>query len=173
MDSTPPLAMQQQTSRSQILQLVSFLIENEEFGVDILNVQEIIRPVDITRVPNAPAFVEGVINLRGRIVPVVDLRKRFNLPRRERDKNSRIIVVELGDKIVGFMVDAVREVLRVDAGVIEPPPELAIGIDAHYITGVAKLDDRLLILLDLERILTDEEKHRLQPLQETAEAEAS
>ncbi|ACY47677.1 chemotaxis protein CheW [Rhodothermus marinus] len=165
--------MQQQTSRSQILQLVSFLIENEEFGVDILNVQEIIRPVDITRVPNAPAFVEGVINLRGRIVPVVDLRKRFNLPRRERDKNSRIIVVELGDKIVGFMVDAVREVLRVDAGVIEPPPELAIGIDAHYITGVAKLDDRLLILLDLERILTDEEKHRLQPLQETAEAEAS
>jgi len=103
----------------------------------------------------------------------VDLRKRFNLPRRERDKNSRIIVVELGDKIVGFMVDAVREVLRVDAGVIEPPPELAIGIDAHYITGVAKLDDRLLILLDLERILTDEEKHRLQPLQETAEAEAS
>ncbi len=162
--------MQQQTSRSQILQLVSFLIENEEFGVDILNVQEIIRPVDITRVPNAPAFVEGVINLRGRIVPVVDLRKRFNLPRRERDKNSRIIVVELGDKIVGFMVDAVREVLRVDAGVIEPPPELAIGIDAHYITGVAKLDDRLLILLDLERILTDEEKHRLQPLQETAEA---
>jgi len=165
--------MQQQTSRSQILQLVSFLIENEEFGVDILNVQEIIRPVDITRVPNAPAFVEGVINLRGRIVPVVDLRKRFNLPRRERDKNSRIIVVELSDKIVGFMVDAVREVLRVDAGVIEPPPELAIGIDAHYITGVAKLDDRLLILLDLERILTDEEKHRLQPLQETADAEAS
>ncbi len=165
--------MQQQTSRSQILQLVSFLIENEEFGVDILNVQEIIRPVDITRVPNAPAFVEGVINLRGRIVPVVDLRKRFNLPQRERDKNSRIIVVELGDKIVGFMVDAVREVLRVDASVIEPPPELAIGIDAHYITGVAKLDDRLLILLDLERILTEEEKHRLQPLQETADAEAS
>ncbi len=165
--------MQQQTSRSQILQLVSFLIENEEFGVDILNVQEIIRPVDITRVPNAPAFVEGVINLRGRIVPVVDLRKRFNLPRRERDKNSRIIVVELGDKIVGFMVDAVREVLRVDASVIEPPPQLAIGIDAHYITGVAKLDDRLLILLDLEGILTDEEKHRLQPLQETTEAEAS
>ncbi|SHL01372.1 chemotaxis protein CheW [Rhodothermus profundi] len=165
--------MQQQTSRTQLLQLVSFLIENEEFGVDILNVQEIIRPVDITRVPNAPAFVEGVINLRGRIVPVVDLRKRFNLPQRERDKNSRIIVVELGDKIVGFMVDAVREVLRVDPSVIEPPPELAIGIDAHYITGVAKLEDRLLILLDLERILSEEEKHHLQPLQEATEAEAS
>ncbi|MDQ7040275.1 MAG: chemotaxis protein CheW [Rhodothermus sp.] len=163
--------MQQQTATStQLLQLVSFLIEKEEFGVDILNVQEIIRPVDITRVPNAPAFVEGVINLRGRIVPVVDLRKRFNLPQRERDKNSRIIVVELGDKIVGFMVDAVREVLRVDASVIEPPPELAIGIDAHYITGVAKLEDRLLILLDLERILSEEEKHRLQPLQEAAES---
>lgn len=162
--------MQQQTSRTQLLQLVSFLIENEEFGVDILNVQEIIRPVDITRVPNAPAFVEGVINLRGRIVPVVDLRKRFNMSQRERDKNSRIIVVELDDKIVGFMVDAVREVLRVDTNVIEPPPELAIGIDAGYITGVAKLEDRLLILLDLERILSEEEKHRLQPLQKTVEA---
>lgn len=162
--------MQQQTSRTQLLQLVSFLIENEEFGVDILNVQEIIRPVDITRVPNAPAFVEGVINLRGRIVPVVDLRKRFNMSQRERDKNSRIIVVELDDKIVGFMVDAVREVLRVDTNVIEPPPELAIGIDAGYITGVAKLEDRLLILLDLERILSEEEKHHLQPLQKTVEA---
>lgn len=162
--------MQQQTSRTQLLQLVSFLIENEEFGVDILNVQEIIRPVDITRVPNAPAFVEGVINLRGRIVPVVDLRKRFNMSQRERDKNSRIIVVELDDKIVGFMVDAVREVLRVDTNVIEPPPELAIGIDASYITGVAKLEDRLLILLDLERILSEEEKHHLQPLQKTVEA---
>jgi len=161
--------MQQQTKHASLLQLVSFLIDQEEFGVDILNVQEIIRPVDITRVPNAPAFVEGVINLRGRIVPVVDLRKRFNLPARERDKNSRIIVVELGDKIVGFMVDAVRQVLRVDASVIEPPPELAIGIDAGYITGVAKLEDRLLILLDLERILSEEEKHDLRPVQESAE----
>ena len=152
-------------SSSDLLQLVSFIIENEEFGIDILIVQEIIRPVEITRVPNAPGFVEGVINLRGRIVPVIDLRKRFGLPQRERDKDTRIVVVELAEKVVGFMMDAVKEVIRVDRGVIEPPPDLAIGIDAHYIRGVAKLEDRLLILLDLEEVLTDEEQAELAPVQ--------
>lgn len=149
-----------------LLQLVSFVIENEEFGIDILKVQEIIRPVEITRVPNAPTYVEGVINLRGRIVPVVDLRKRFGLPRRDHDKNTRIIVVELTDKVVGFMMDAVKEVIRVERSVIEPPPDLAIGIDAHYITGVAKLDDRLLILLDLDEVLSAEEQAALKTPQE-------
>ena len=143
------------------MQLVSFVIENEEFGIDILKVQEIIRPVDITRVPNAPSFVEGVINLRGRIVPVVDMRKRFNLPDREQDQHTRIVVVELTDKVVGFIMDAVKEVIRVDRSVIEPPPELAIGIDTHYIKGVAKLEDRLLILLDLEEVLSVDEKKAL------------
>ena len=151
-----------------LLQLVSFVIESEEFGIDILKVQEIIRPVDITRVPNAPSFVEGVINLRGRIVPVVDLRKRFGLAEREQDQHIRIIVVELIDKVVGFMVDAVREVIRVDRSVIEPPPDLAIGIDTHYIKGVAKLDDRLLILLELEEVLSAEEKKALRPVEDAA-----
>lgn len=150
------------------MQLVSFVIESEEFGIDILKVQEIIRPVDITRVPNAPSFVEGVINLRGRIVPVVDLRKRFGLAEREQDQHIRIIVVELIDKVVGFMVDAVREVIRVDRSVIEPPPDLAIGIDTHYIKGVAKLDDRLLILLELEEVLSAEEKKALRPVEDAA-----
>lgn len=146
---------------TEVLQLVSFIIAGEEFGVDILKVQEIIRPVAITRVPHAPPFVEGVINLRGRIVPVIDLRKRFRLPERAHDKDTRIIVVELVDKVIGFMVDAVREVIRVDRATIEPPPELAVGIDAHYITGVAKLDDRLLILLDLDEVLTTDEQAHL------------
>lgn len=149
-------------THSDVLQLVSFIVAAEEFGVDILKVQEIIRPVAITRVPHAPVFVEGVINLRGRIVPVIDLRKRFDLPHRERDKDTRIIVVDLTDKVVGFMVDAVKEVIRVDRGTIEPPPELAVGIDAHYITGVAKLEDRLLILLDLDEVLTSEEETALE-----------
>lgn len=148
-------------THTDLLQLVSFVVAGEEFGVDILKVQEIIRPVAITRVPHAPAFVEGVINLRGRIVPVIDLRKRFGLPHRERDKDTRIIVVELIDKVVGFMVDAVKEVIRVAYNTIEPPPELAVGIDAHYITGVAKLEDRLLILLDLDQVLTTEEQARI------------
>ncbi|GIV61228.1 MAG: chemotaxis protein CheW [Rhodothermaceae bacterium] len=152
------------THSNDLLQLVSFVIENEEFGIDILNVQEIIRPVAITRVPNAPPFVEGVINLRGRIVPVVDLRKRFNLPPRPMDKNTRIVVVEMDGKVIGFMMDAVREVIRVSRDVIEPPPELTLGIDTHYISGVAKLDDRLLILLELEEVLSAEE---LQATQQT------
>ncbi|MFQ5571132.1 MAG: chemotaxis protein CheW [Rhodothermales bacterium] len=158
------------TATGDLLQLVSFVIESEEFGIDILKVQEIIRPVDITRVPNAPAFVEGVINLRGRIVPVIDLRKRFGLAQRDRDQNTRIVVVELSDKVVGFMMDAVKEVIRVDRSVIEPPPDLAIGIDAHYITGVAKLEDRLLILLDLDEVLSADEKYALATTEEAATA---
>jgi len=146
------------THSDELLQLVSFVIENEEFGIDILNVQEIIRPVAITRVPNAPIFVEGVINLRGRIIPVIDLRKRFGLAPREQDKDTRIVVVELEGKLMGFIMDAVREVIRVDRKVIEPPPDLAIGIDTHYISGVAKLEDRLLILLELEQVLSGEEQ---------------
>ena len=151
------------TNGSDLLQLVSFVIEGEEFGIDILQVQEIIRPMQITRVPNAPAFVEGVINLRGKIVPVIDLRKRFGLRARARDKDTRIVVVELVENVVGFMMDAVREVIRVDPSVIEPPPDLAIGIDAQYIKGVAKLEDRLLILLELEEVLTEDEHEALQP----------
>ncbi len=148
---------------AELLQLVSFLIEKEEFGVDILRVQEIIRPMDITRVPNTPSFIEGVINLRGRIVPVVDLRSRFGMAKRERSGTTRIIVVELAEKVVGFMVDAVKEVIRVDGNTIEPPPELAVGIDTPYIKGVVKLDDRLLILLDLEEVLSEKERGELVP----------
>ena len=155
-------------SSSDLLQLVSFVVENEEFGIDILRVQEIIRPVAITRVPKAPDFIEGVINLRGRIVPVVDLRKRFGLTAKARDAETRIVVVELDDKVVGFMMDAVRQVIRVDRAVIEPPPDLAIGIDARYITGVAKLEDRLLILLDLEEVLTEEQHQALGHVAEAA-----
>lgn len=156
------------TRSNDLIQMVSFVIDREEFGVEILRVQEIIRLVDITRVPHAPVFVEGVINLRGKIVPVIDLRKRFQLSRRPADKDTRIIVVELVDRVVGFMVDSVREVIRVDREVIEPPPDLAIGIDAHYITGVAKLDDRLLILLDLDEVLTADEESALADVREAA-----
>ncbi len=166
--------MQDHTAQHQgdLLQLVSFVIQNEEFGVDILKVQEIIRPMDITRVPNAPAFVEGVINLRGRIVPIVDLRARFGLPPREQGKDTRIVVVELHEQVTGFMMDAVKEVIRVDQDVIEPPPELAIGVDTEYLKGVAKLDDRLLILLDLEEVLSDDELHAVAAAADTAEAPA-
>lgn len=157
--STP--AVHTTEKASELLQLVSFVIEGEEFGIDILRVQEIIRPVPVTRVPNAPPFVEGVINLRGRIVPIIDARRRFGLPARAADDDSRIVVIELADRTVGFIMDAVREVIRIERGVIEPAPDLAVGVDADYISGVAKLDDRLLILLDVERVLSDDEQSAL------------
>lgn len=135
------------------MQLVSFKIGTEEYGVDILKVQEINRMVDITRVPQAPHYVEGVINLRGKVIPIVDLRKRFDLDLKEYDKNTRIVVVDISGHILGMIVDSVSEVLRLQADTIEPPPEIATGIDSEYIKGVAKLDDRLLIFLDLSKVI--------------------
>jgi purine-binding chemotaxis protein CheW len=151
--------MEQEIKRqdAELMQLVTFSIGEEEFGVDILKVQEIIRMMGITKVPKAPGFVEGVINLRGNVIPIVDLRKRFGLEAREHDKHTRIIVIEINSTIVGFIVDAVSEVLRIPANTVEPPPPVVAGFDSEYISGVGKLEDRLLILLDLDRLLSSEE----------------
>jgi purine-binding chemotaxis protein CheW len=145
----------------ELLQLVTFSIGDEEFGVEILKVQEIIRMLEITRVPKAPDFVEGVINLRGKVIPVIDLRLRFGLQAKGHDKKTRIIVIEINKMIVGFVVDSVSEVLRIPASTIEPPPPVISGLDSEYISGVGKLDDRLLIMLDLNRLLSKEEKSAL------------
>jgi len=136
-----------------LLQLVSFKIGSEEFGVDILKVREIIRMVAITKVPQAPSFVDGVINLRGKVIPIVDLRKRFNLEAKEYDKNTRIVVVDIVGNIMGMVVDSVSEVVRLPSNTIEPPPEIVTGINSEYINGVAKLDNRLLIFLDLSKVI--------------------
>jgi len=143
---------------AELIQLVTFSIGEEEFGVDILKVQEIIRTMEITRVPKAPDFVEGVINLRGNVIPIIDLRKRFGLETRAHDKHTRIIVIEINNMIVGFVVDSVSEVLRIPANTVEPPPPVVAGLESEYISGVGKLEDRLLILLDLDRLLSGEEK---------------
>jgi len=144
-----------------LLQLVSFKIGAEEYGVNILKVQEINKMTTITKVPNAPEFVEGVINLRGRVIPIIDLRTRLGMERKEHTKDTRIIVVELAGKTVGFIVDSVNEVLRIPSNVTEVPPELVTGINSDYITAVGKLEDRLLILLDLDKVLKTEEKEAL------------
>ena len=137
----------------ELLQLVSFKIGNEEFGVDILKVQEINRMVEITKVPQAPSYVEGVINLRGKVIPIVDLRKRFNLELKEADKNTRIVVVDIEGSIIGMVVDSVSEVLRLPSDTLEPAPEIVTGVNSEYIKGVAKLEDRLLIFLDLSKAI--------------------
>ena len=149
--------VQNKNESNELLQLVSFKISNEEFGVDILCVQEINRMLQITKMPNTPEFIEGVINLRGRVIPVLDLRVKLGMQRIEHDKNTRIIVVELKGKTIGFIVDEVSEVLRIPKSITEAPPEMVGGIDSDFITSIGKLDDRLLILLDLEKILTTSE----------------
>ncbi len=147
--------------KSELMQLVSFKLGNEEFGVDILKVQEINRMIDITQVPNAPKFIEGVINLRGKVIPVIDLRVKLNMKRVDHDNSTRIIVLEINESTTGFIVDEVNEVLRIPTNIMEPPPGLVAGINSDYIRSVCKLDDRLLILLDLERVLSVEEKDNL------------
>lgn len=144
-------------SGEELIQLVTFVVGEEEFAVPILSVQEINRMMQITRVPQSPAFVEGVVNLRGKIIPVVDLRKRFGLAQKESTGDNRIVVVEVTGRVIGFLVDRVNEVLRIHSRIIEPPPAMVCGIDSEYVQSVGKLDDRLLILLDLERLFGGEE----------------
>ncbi len=141
-----------------ILQLVTFKLGAEEFGVDILKVQEINKMMSITKIPNAPAFIEGVINLRGKIIPIVDLRKRLGFRDQPYDKSTRIIFVELDGLVLGFIVDSVSEVLRIPGNTIEPPPSMVAGIESEYIEGVGKLDERLLILLELKKIFSSPER---------------
>ncbi len=141
----------------EILQLVSFKIENEEFGIEISKVHEIIRLQNITKIPNAPHFVDGVINLRGKVIPVIDLRAKLNFPRKIFDKDSRIIVVEVESKKIGFIVDRVEEVIRISKSVTEAPPDLMNDINSDYILSVGKLENKLLILLDLEKVLSQDE----------------
>lgn len=149
---------------SSLIQLVTFKIADEEFGVDILKVQEIIRMMPITKVPNAPAFVEGVINLRGKVIPVIDMRKRFGMPSSPHNSQTRIEVMDLQGQVVGFVVDAVSEVLRIKESTVEPPPPVVAGVGSEYMRGVGKLQDRLLILLDLDKLLTESELETLSSL---------
>lgn len=147
--------------QGDVIQLVSFKLGSEEFAVDILRVQEIIRLMEITRVPRSPEFIKGVINIRGRVIPVMDLRTRFQMDNCEDTNSTRIMVIELEGNTVGFKVDEVTSVLRLPSDTVEPPPSMVAGVDAEYISGVGKLDDRLLILLDVEHLLSKSEKDAL------------
>ncbi|QQS38224.1 MAG: chemotaxis protein CheW [Ignavibacteriales bacterium] len=141
----------------ELLQLVSFNLDEEEYGVDILSVREINKMMSITKIPNSPVYVEGVINLRGRIIPVVNLRSKMELTKKENDKHTRIIVVDINNKTIGFIVDRVSEVLRVPRTLMETPPEIVTDTQSKFITAVGKLEDRLLILLDLNKVFSADE----------------
>ena len=146
---------------SKDLHLVGFKIGKETFGVPIGLVHEIVRVPEITAVPDAPDYIEGVINLRGKIVSIIDLRKRFGEKEINRNKKNRILVAEVEGKLVGLVVDAASEVLKMPAGDIEDPPNVFEEGELNYVTGVGKLKDRLIILIELTKILQKGELRRL------------
>ncbi|MCI5222830.1 MAG: chemotaxis protein CheW [Candidatus Electrothrix sp. AR4] len=155
--------MTDQDEKELLMQLVGFTIGNEQFGVDILMVQEIIRSAPITSVPNSPDFIEGVINLRGNIIPVIELRKRLNLYREDTDsKDSWILILDIDSRVTGFIVDSVTRVLKIVESTIEPPPDVVVaGLANQYIRGVCDIGENLLILLDFNRILLADELQQL------------
>jgi len=146
------------TEINEAIQLVGFKLGDEDFAVDISRVQEINRMLKITKVPNSQEFVEGVVNLRGKIVPVVNLRERLGFPKKEEDAKTKIIVTEINNSLIGFIVDEVREVIRIPKDIIEQTPTIASSIEKDLINGVAKLEDRILILLNIENLFQLQEE---------------
>mgnify|MGYP001581901335 CR=1 FL=1 len=146
---------------SKVLQMVGFKVDREFFGVPIEKVKEIVRVPEITHVPDAPEFVEGVINLRGKIVPVVDMRKRLGVKSSEHSRASRVLILDMEKGVVGLIVDSASEILKISDEAIEPPPELVSSIGGDYITGVGKLNDKLIVMLDLQRLMSADEIKRL------------
>jgi len=143
-------------------QYVIFNLADEFYGVNIATVESIIKVQDITRMPHMPAFIEGITNLRGKVIPVIDLRKRFRLPAAEEDDDTRIVVVEIDGIMAGMVVDRVTEVLRISDEDIDPPSPMVSTVSTAFITSIAKVEARLIILLDLGKILTIEEQGSLQ-----------
>jgi purine-binding chemotaxis protein CheW len=154
---------QEDLENEGLMQLVGFEVGKEIFGVDILMVREIIRSAPITPVPNSPEFVEGVINLRGDIIPVIDLRKRLNLFTEEMQKKNWILILDIEGSVTGFVVDMVDEVLKIDESTIEPAPEIVLaGLESQYIRGVVEVaGKRLMILLNFDSILLANEIKQL------------
>jgi purine-binding chemotaxis protein CheW len=152
-----------------LLQIVTFQVGTEVFALDILKVHEIIRFQQLTRVPNLPSYVEGVLNLRGKVIPVVGLRQRIGLERKEPSSTTKIIVATVKDDVLGFMVDSVSEVLRIAADTVEPAPRLGEG-GQRYVSGVGKVNNQLLLLLDLDKLLSEEENTEVLSAKATREA---
>ena len=154
-----PALREAKDTTNDLIQLVSFNLEKEEYGINVLAVREIIRMISITRVPNTPSYVEGVINLRGKVVPIISLRRKFDLPEAEYDKRTRIMVMEVVGEMMGFIVDEVSEVIRISEKDTQPPPSVvASGIEQECMAGIVNQAERLLVLLDLERMFTADER---------------
>ncbi len=147
-------------------QMISFAISEEDYGVDIQTVKEVIRHREITRLPKAPPFVKGVINLRGDVIPIVDLRERFGMEQQEYTDMTRVMVVEVGGRSIGMVVDSVSHVLRIEQDQIEPPPPCVGKISEEYIRGVGKVAEKLIVLLNIDKILSEDEKTELDKVEQ-------
>jgi len=146
-------------SQHELIQLVSFNLGSEEYAVEVLKVREIIRMTSITHIPNTPPSIEGIINLRGKVIPIVSLRSRFNMMDSDQDQHTRIMVMDIGGKLMGFIVDGVSEVIRISSGEIQPPPSMvADGVDQDFICGVIQHADHLLLMLQMERMFSHDEQ---------------
>jgi purine-binding chemotaxis protein CheW len=152
--------MAETLTAAEELQLVVFQLAEEEFAVEVGQVQEIIPMQDITRLPRAPHFIKGILNLRGKILPVIDLAERLGVPTKPTD-SQRIVITNLEDQQVGMIVDSVTEVLRLPAGAVEPPPPMIAEVSGAYLRGVARPGDRMLILIDLSKVLSTEDVETL------------
>jgi len=143
------------------IQVACFRLGDDLYAVDIMRIREIIRPQKLTLLPRTPAFVEGIINLRGAVIPVIDMRRRFGLPPRPIVHTSRLLIVTIAEQLIGLVVDDVTEVLTVPVRDIKPPPKVAGGVGAEYLIGICLAKESLIILLNLDRILTDSEADEL------------
>ena len=159
--STNALVKLDDVSKSdELIQLVSFMLADEEYGVEVLKVREIIRMPTITKMPNVPQHVEGIINLRGKVIPIISMRRRFNLMESEHSSQTRIIIMDVVGSMTGFIVDSVSEVIRIHGSEIQPPPSMVLsgGVGQEFITGVYNHAERLLIIMDIDRMFSDDER---------------
>jgi purine-binding chemotaxis protein CheW len=143
-----------------VVQIVTFRLGNAEYGIDIMQAKEIIKMEKITLIPNAPEYVEGVINLRGNVIPIIDLKKRFHLEEGEGEQDTGIIIVRVENVEMGIIIDSISKVISIPEDDVQPPPPVFAGIGQKYIQGVARLEDRLLIILDLQKLFAFEEEVR-------------
>jgi purine-binding chemotaxis protein CheW len=174
--STEPSAVEERLQRTMqdYLQVVTFRLDQEEYAIEITSVKEIILVEGVTRVPQMPSWVEGIINLRGNVIPVLDLRKRFGLPIVELGEHGRIVVARQESRIIGLIVDAVSQVMKLPRSDIQDPPDTIAGLAGDYLVGIAKVDKRLLMVLDIERILsTDEQTDLAKPLGDLPEQQGA
>lgn len=166
--STQALVKVSKSSKDdELVQLVSFMLADEEYGVEVLKVREIIRMPTITKMPNVPQHIEGIINLRGKVIPIISMRRRFNLMNDENSSQTRIIIMDVAGSLTGFIVDSVSEVIRIHSSEIQPPPSMVLssGIGQEFITGVFNHAERLLIIMDIDRMFSDDERESLGSIQ--------